>query len=411
MLSPRLPGRGLILSMDRMFRLAENRTLPPAKRGRLIRMKTRHSNIVFCFALAFACTICLSGRDRPDKQRAAAKDSVHPGEICEESRGDGKSGSDHPIAIVAGESIYERDLAGATAGQLLQLRQQEYKLKTQALEELIRKKVVELEARKQGLSADQLYEKEVDAKVPDPSDAELEGYYLAVKSQVNQPFQEMKPAIQKIVKKLKTEQARQDYADSLRAKDQVVVLLSPPIVEVGFDAARVRGNPGAPVTIVEFSDFQCPYCKKAAATLKDLLAKYEGRVKLAYRDFPMRQLHSQAQMAAEASRCAEEQGKFWEFHDAMFADQTRLDQPGLTATAQKLGLDENSFQSCLASGKFKAQIEQDLQDGTKAGVSGTPGFFINGVFVSGSQPEGEFEKIIDRELAATGNKGPTQGSP
>jgi protein-disulfide isomerase len=164
------------------------------------------------------------------------------------------------------------------------------------------------------------------------------------------------------------------------------------------------------VTIVEFSDFQCPYCKQVQGTLKDLLAKYNGRVKLAFRDFPMRAIHPRAQTAAEASRCAEEQGKFWEYHDALFADQSKLDATGLASTARSMGLDEKSFQSCLASGKFKAQIETDLQDGGKAGVAGTPGFFVNGIFLSGSQPQAEFEKIIDSELASVRNPNSTRAS-
>ena|SRR5206468_13036776 len=124
----------------------------------------------------------------------------------------------------------------------------------------------------------------------------------------------------------------------------------------------------------------------------------------------MRAIHPRAQTAAEASHCAEEQGKFWEYHDALFADQSKLDAAGLTSTAKSLGLDEKAFQSCFSSGKFKPQIEADLQDGGKAGVAGTPGFFVNGVFINGSQPEAEFEKIIDSELATLGNASSTRAS-
>ena len=104
-------------------------------------------------------------------------------------------------------------------------------------------------------------------------------------------------------------------------------------------------------------------------------------------------------LAAEAARCAEGQGKFWQYHDALFADQSKLDEAGLVKTAQTLGLNEKSFQTCLAAGSFKAQIEEDVQEGTKAGVTGTPGFFINGEFLNGAQTEVEFEKIIELELA------------
>ena len=303
------------------------------------------------------------------------------------------------IATVAGQPIYEQDLAAELGPKLLQLRNQEYQMKSMALDELIRKKLIDAEAQKRGISADKLLEQEVDSKVADPSDAEVEGYYLAVQGQANQPLQEIKPQIQKVLKLLKMQQARQQYGNALRAKAETSVLLRPPKVEVGHDPARVRGEAKAPVTIVEFSDFQCPYCKKAEAILKDLLGKYKGQVKLAYRDFPLRALHPQAQLAAEAGRCAEEQGKFWEYHDALLADQSKLDGAGLVKTAQTLGLNEKSFQTCLTGGKFKAQVEQDVQDGTKAGVNGTPGFFINGEFVNGTQTEAEFEKIIERELA------------
>lgn len=304
-----------------------------------------------------------------------------------------------PIATVVGQPIYEEDLAVELGPKLLQLRDQEFQMKSQALDELIRKKLIDVEAQKRGISADKLLEQEVDSKVADPSDQAVEGYYFAVRAQVNQPFTEIKPQIQKILKLLKTQQARQDYGDALRAKAEVNVLLLPPKVQVGYDPARVRGEAKAPVTIVEFSDFQCPYCKKAEAVLTSLLAKYNGRIKLAYRDFPLRALHPQAQLAAEAGRCAGGQGKFWEYHDALLMDQSKLDQAGLVRTAQVLGLNEQSFQACLTGGKFKAQVEQDVQEGTNAGVIGTPGFFINGEFVNGAKSQAEFERIIERELA------------
>jgi len=306
------------------------------------------------------------------------------------------------IATVAGQPIYEQDLAAELGSKLLQLRSQEYQMKSKALDELIRKKLIDAEAQKRGMSADKLLEQEVDSKVADPSDAEIEGYYLAVRGQANQPLQEIKSQIQQALKLLKTQQARQDYGDLLLAEAKTSVLLRPPKVEVGYDPGRVRGEARAPVTIVEFSDFQCPYCKKAEAILKDLLGKYSGQIKLAYRDFPLRALHPQAQLAAEAGRCAEEQGKFCEYHDALFQEQSKLDEAALVKTAQTLGLNEKSFQTCLKGGKFNAQIEQDVQEGTKAGVSGTPGFFINGEFVNGAQTEAEFEKIIERELAISG---------
>src|SRR5262249_33583260 len=153
------------------------------------------------------------------------------------------------------------------------------------------------------------------SKVADPTDSEIEAFYWG-QGQAGVMTPEAKEQYRAALKGLKQQKARQAYADSLRGKIEVAVYLRPPSVEVEYDPARVKGDPQSPVTIVEFSDFQCPYCKKSQSTLTSLLAKYNGRVKLAYMDFPLRDIHSQAASAAEASRCAGEQGKFWEYHDA-----------------------------------------------------------------------------------------------
>ncbi len=315
-----------------------------------------------------------------------------------------------PLAVVEGQPIYEQDLMSVAGPSLLDLRKQEYKAKSDALDKVIRMKLVEAEAKKRGLTADELLKQEVDSKVADPSDDEAKGFYLAQRSQTTLPFDQVKPQVKQLLKASEIQQAREKYLDSLRDKADVSILLQPPSVQMGYDPARVRGDAKAPITIVEFSDFQCPFCKKVQGALNDVMARYPGRVKLAYRDFPMRTLHTNAQIAAEAGRCAGEQGKFWEFHDAMFADQAKLNEPGLLETAHSLGMDGESFRSCLTGDKFKAQIEQDVQDGTRAGVSGTPGFFINGVFVNGAQPEAEFEKVIESELAAIGRRSSARAS-
>jgi protein-disulfide isomerase len=168
---------------------------------------------------------------------------------------------------------------------------------------------------------------------------------------------------------------------------------------MGYDASRVRGDPKAPVTIIEFADFQCPYCRQAFSTMEALLAKYPSQIKLAYRDFPLRDIHPNAQMAAEAARCANDQGKFWEYHDLLFSNPNKLDRTGLLQQALALKLDEKSFTSCLDTGKFRASIDEDVKAGASARVEGTPSFFINGVFLDGAQPAAVFEGKIDAELA------------
>ena len=304
-----------------------------------------------------------------------------------------------PVAIVAGQPIYEEELAPLTAGEMQQLRNKEYEIKSQALDDLINRKVVLAEATKQGITAVKLIEQEVDSKVPEPTEAEIQAFYKEHKDQVNRPLEEIKTQVHDALKKATLQQARQEYFQRLRQESKVSILLRPPVLDIGYDPARVRGDPKAPVTIVEFSDFQCPFCLRAYPTMKEMMVKYAGRIKWAYRDFPLRDGHPLAQTAAEAARCANEQGKFWEYHDLLFSNPDKLDLKGLTEEARVLKLDQKSFESCLASGKFKPDIEADLQAGIKAGITGTPAFFINGVLVSGAQPPSVFEKAIDAELA------------
>lgn len=271
-------------------------------------------------------------------------------------------------------------MASLIQAPLLQLRNQEYQIKRQGLEKLIGQKLLEAADKDKGLSAEKLLDQEIDAKVSEPADAEVEAYYLGQKEKLNRPLDEIKTQLRQSLKQAKLQQARQDYTNRLRDKADVVVLLSPPRVEVGYDPARLRGNPKAPVSLVEFSDFQCPFCGKVEPTLKDLLSKYKDQVRVAYRDFPLSQIHPQAQGAAEATRCAGEQGKYWEYHDLLFANQAKLDAASLAEHAGSLALDKKKFNECLKSGKFKAAVLQDFQDGSQAGVTGTPAFFINGIF-------------------------------
>jgi len=309
-----------------------------------------------------------------------------------------------PVATVEGQTIYDEDLAPSVEGQLLPLRNQEYEIKKKALDNLIEQKLLENAAKEKGLTSDKLLQQEVDAKVQEPSDDEIEGYYLAQAGRLNRPLDDaLKTQLRQSIKQAKIQQLRQDYMKRLHSDNKVVVLLSPPRVQVAYDPKRLRGNPKAPVMIVEFSDYQCPYCHQVEPTVKDLLTKYGDKVSLSYRDFPLTAIHSQAQIAAEASRCALEQGKFWEYHDQLFT-ASKLEKDALIEYARNLKLDDKQFESCLTSEKYKADIDKDVQEGRKAGVTGTPGFFINGVALSGAQGQDAFARVIDDELARKSNQ-------
>jgi len=307
--------------------------------------------------------------------------------------------SREPLAVVDGQPIYEEELLPAIRPQLQQLARQEYQVKGKALESAIEKRILAAEAKRRSLSVEQLLDKEVRSKVTEPTDDDVLAFYNEKEDSLKRPFDsELQTQIRDALRLSAMESALSFYVDKVRDKTRVAVLLRPPFVDVEHDPERMRGNPDAPVTIVEFSDFQCPFCGAVQPTLKQLMTKYEGKVRLSYRDFPLGQIHSNAERAAQAARCAGEQNKFWEYHDLLFADQRKLDIPSLKEHSRNLKLNEIQFDTCIASNKFQKAVRVDAEDGSKAGVNGTPGFFINGIAISGAQPIAVFEQLIDSEL-------------
>lgn len=309
---------------------------------------------------------------------------------------------DKPVAIVGGQPILESDLLRQTRPQMQQLRNQEYEIKRTALDNLVVSKLVEAEAAAHNLSVPELLNREVSGKVRETTEEEITAFYEGQKDRINRPLEEVKDQIAAYLKQSRDQQARQDYFASLRRKLPVTILLEPVRQNVSPDPARTRGPENAPVTIVEFSDFQCPYCLKAYPTLRAVLEKYGDQVRLSYRDFPLRNIHAQAQEAAEASRCAGDQGKFWPYHDFLFENPSDFTRESLLAAADKLSLDTAALELCLESGKYRSAVEFDYQEGLQAGITGTPAFYINGIFLNGSQPATAFEQIIDSELARLG---------
>ena len=180
---------------------------------------------------------------------------------------------------------------------------------------------------------------------------------------------------------------------------------SNPTVSVSVDDDAVLGDPNAPITIIEFSDYQCPYCGRFwSQTLPQLKEQYidTGKAKLVYRDFPLVSIHQYAEKAAEAAEAARELGgdeAYFEMHDKIFANQNALTISDLKQYARQIGLDGNQFDSLLDSGKYADEVQEDFEDGAKAGVQGTPTFFINGQMLVGAQPFSAFQQVIEQEIA------------
>ncbi len=190
---------------------------------------------------------------------------------------------------------------------------------------------------------------------------------------------------------------QQALLDRLRKNQPVKILLEPKRVVVDSGGHPALGAKDAPVTIVEFTDFQCPYCKATEATLKQLRDKYGDKIRLVHMDFPL-PFHSHALDAAKAARCANDQGKFWQFHDSLFANQSKLAPADLKATAKTLGMNSTQFDACFDKAKYDSQIKADQAAGEKVGVDGTPAFFIDGRPLTGAQPRAEVRRA-DRRRA------------
>jgi protein-disulfide isomerase len=306
-------------------------------------------------------------------------------------------------AKVGDKTITLAELDDKAAANLMKVRQQEFEVRSQALDQMINDELLDREAKAKGVTKDKLIDTEISSKVPAPSQAEVDAYYEANKARMGtQTKEQISPQISAMLKQQKQAGVQADYMKTLRQKYGVKVMIEPPRVDVSVDDDAARGGGAtAPVTIVEFSDFQCPYCSRAEGVVDEVMKKYGNKVRLVYRDYPL-SFHPNAENAAMASECAKEQSKYWEMHKAMFDNQAKLASTDLVETAGTLGMDKDKFKTCLDSGKFRTEVQKDFQDGQKAGVSGTPTFFINGVMIVGARDIASFSDIIDRELDRSG---------
>ena len=270
------------------------------------------------------------------------------------------------------------------------------------LDQLIERKLIELEAESRGVSVEELLDSEIGAKVSEVTDEQVDSFYEENKARIPQPKEQVADQIRQYLGQQRGAQLRSELLTQLRSTYAVSTHLEPMRFEVSSKGSPAKGPEDAPVTIIEFSDFECPFCSRVLPTLEQIAEQYGDQVRIVFRQFPLDNLHPRARKAAEASLCADEQGKFWEMHDRMFANQRQLGVDDLKRQAGELGLDSEAFAECLDSGRFAAQVEEDLQAGQRVGVSGTPAFVINGRFLSGAQPFEAFAKVIDDELERSG---------
>jgi protein-disulfide isomerase len=260
--------------------------------------------------------------------------------------------------------------------------------------------LIENAAKAAGKSADKFVEEDGAKRLPPVGEAEIAQFYEQNKDRAQgRTLDQLRGEIKPYLEARRRAQARAMLVEELKSKNAVRVNLEPPRYTVPTSASDpVRGNTAAQVTIVEFSDFQCPFCARVNPTLDKIRQTYGDKVKIVFKDYPLPN-HPQAPKAAEAARCAGEQNKFWEMHDAMFANQRALEVPALKQTARAIGLNGAAFDTCLDSSKHAATVQSGSELGEKMGVNSTPTLYINGRAVLGAMPFENFKQIIDDELS------------
>ncbi|HUA32070.1 MAG TPA: thioredoxin domain-containing protein [Candidatus Binataceae bacterium] len=306
---------------------------------------------------------------------------------------------DHPITEQQLDDKLKPEVAALRAQYEQQvermIEQRSEEMKKQTLQAMADQYLLEQAAKKDQLSVNDYLKKQFTGK-DGVTEAQAQKFYDGHKQAGTPPFAQIKD-------ELIADMNRDALLERLRKQTPIKILLAPTRVTVNFAGHPSMGSADAPVTIVEFTDFQCPFCKRSEDTVKQIQQKYGDKVRLVHMDYPL-SFHAHALDAAEAARCANAQGKFWPYRDALFANQGKLAPADLKATAKQLGLNTKQFDACFDSGKYKKDIEADMAQGNKLGVDGTPAFFIDGRSLVGAQPLPSFAEIIDDELASKDQK-------
>lgn len=277
-----------------------------------------------------------------------------------------------------------------------------YEGRRAALDAIVADTVIADAAKAKGMTPEAFETAEIAKRQKPVTDADVTSFYQANVNQMQgRSLEVMSPAINRFLTEQHHEAARQGLISDLRKTGPAVsMLFDAPRRNVEIDPADPTiGNKAAPITLIEFADFQCPYCGRVAPTIKKLRETYGDKVRLVWKDFPLTQIHPQAFKAGEAAHCAGDQGKYWEYHDRLFANQQSLMPDDLKRHAADLGLDATTFAACLDTSKYGERVRDGVAEGTRLGVNSTPMFYVNGRVLSGAQPYEAFASVIDEELS------------
>lgn len=300
-----------------------------------------------------------------------------------------------PLATLDGEPIVQQDLA--VSPEERKLHQQIYELRVKALTSRIATKLVENEAERRGVDVRELISSEVNPKIGSPTSKEITDFYNEQKDKIDKPLKEVRDQIVEILRRAKAQRHLQDLVDRLQDAADVEVFMDPPRLPVDLAGARMRGPKNAAVTIVEFSDFQCPYCRRVQPVLTELSEQYKGSVRWAFKDLPLTDIHPEAMRAAQVARCAGDQGKFWEFRAKLFEQELFTDAI-YAEIATELKLKTEPLLECADSGKYEQPVNLEAREARNLGLDGTPAILVNGILLTGARSVEFYQRVIDREL-------------
>lgn len=333
-------------------------------------------------SLGVLATVACAAQPTSEKQDTASKSQI--------------------VARMGDRVIRADELEKIAGGSLIKLRQQMYEAKKRAIEKYAYDLMVDQKAKAEGLSRDEWLKKNLEAQVPKPTDEEIASVMKQYRSRLAKDDDQ---ARNQVVAYL-TQRARRGAEDALRKKLEaeagLKILLEPPRLDAKVrEHNPTRGPELAPVTLIEYTDFQCPYCGRSQATLEALRERYGKRIRFVFKNLPL-PMHQNSRSAAEAAMCAKDQGKFWEMHDWLFANHTKLGQENILKQAEKMGLDVEALKKCINDKVHSSEIDQDVEEAQSFGITGTPGFIINGRLLTGAQPVENFESVINEELTRRG---------
>jgi protein-disulfide isomerase len=342
--------------------------------------------------------------------RITARASLLAGVVClaacsTSAQGTRRQGPADVVATVGSTSVTLADVdeqalsrPAADFGSL-RLSQAVYEARRSGLDTIVGNLLIDAEAKARGVDRSVVVAKEISSKVSAPSEAEIAAWYQANPSRVQgAPLDQVRAPIRQLLAEQRTRLAREAFIDTLMAKTPVKITLEPPREKVADAGRPSRGPAAAKVEIIEFSDFQCPYCERAYPVVNQVLKTYGDKIRFVYRNYPLPS-HPNARPAAEAAACAAEQGKFWEYHNRLFEHQDKLGDTDLKEHAAAVGLEMGRFTTCVNTRKYQKDVDADIAAANEVGVTGTPAFFINGRPLEGAQPFEAFKEVLDEELS------------